>query len=273
VSDPFEELRIKNEKLEQIFSEIETQTIHGLVQKNRIGKVTLLKSNEHLSFCLDAYKIEDEITIYEEQALVTKPLHNNEEYEDLCSNVKYSEAISFKGKICQENPFNQTRIQLIEFYGPYNEKDFEKTKSKLECSIIIHDDILGRLTFDHVYKHFSGCILSNGERIGLRLRTVKPELSHNLQYAKEIIRNLDQYIQKASQFAADKLLKIFNQSWLDEGEQPISREKFIMFLTIKNLDFFPDQNYELIFDDNGLFLGHEVIVSASFESGFKDAYI
>ncbi len=67
---------------------------------------------------------------------------------------------------------------------------------------------------------------------------------------------------KSRNYAADELLETKNDVWLEEDEEPISREDFINTLTLKRVEFNAD-GITFWYDDGDLFWGHTVTVDSS----------
>lgn len=78
---------------------------------------------------------------------------------------------------------------------------------------------------------------------------------------------------KAKEFACDKLLGIKNESWLGEGEQPLSRAEFVSHLQLESISINDEGGMQLFFLDNGLFRGHAVVISMTVDGVFFDADI
>lgn len=65
---------------------------------------------------------------------------------------------------------------------------------------------------------------------------------------------------------AKKLVPLKNESWLGENEDDISNDEFIKRVQISNITFYEDGNTELVFEDDDLFLGHQIIVDLSIKN-------
>ena len=73
--------------------------------------------------------------------------------------------------------------------------------------------------------------------------------------------------------AATKLLKVKNSSWLDDGEKPMTKDKFIAKLKLDVICFYGDSTFNFLFDDADLFWGHSVVVRGTLDNGPEDADI
>ena len=74
-------------------------------------------------------------------------------------------------------------------------------------------------------------------------------------------------LEKAKQFAATELVPVKNLSWLDENEPEITESQFISRIKLTGIYVYGDENFELFFDDNGMFAAHIIIVT--FDENFQ----
>jgi len=72
---------------------------------------------------------------------------------------------------------------------------------------------------------------------------------------------------------AKKLLDLKNDSWLEENQPQLTKEQFIVAITLKSISFFEDVSCELIFDDGDLFWQHEIVADLSRKNKLTDASI
>ena len=66
--------------------------------------------------------------------------------------------------------------------------------------------------------------------------------------------------ESARAFCASKLLRLKNETWLEDQEEPITRETFIETLELEGITAFSDGSFSLYFDENDIFWGHSIVV-------------
>ena len=75
----------------------------------------------------------------------------------------------------------------------------------------------------------------------------------------------------AKEFCAAKLLDLKNEDWLQEEEEPLSKEKFIQTIELEGITAFSDGSFELYFADNDIFWGHTILVDVDSDYVMTDA--
>ncbi|WP_026665471.1 DUF2262 domain-containing protein [Butyrivibrio sp. FC2001] len=77
-----------------------------------------------------------------------------------------------------------------------------------------------------------------------------------------LIPNLSEIDSSCRSCAADELLEIKNDSWLEEDEEPLDRQTFADRLELKRAEFDVD-GLTLWYDDDDMFWGHSIMVVCS----------
>ncbi|MEH2046091.1 DUF2262 domain-containing protein [Nostoc sp.] len=93
-----------------------------------------------------------------------------------------------------------------------------------------------------------------------------------LDRANSVIRELKHYDKTAKKYAVEQLLKLKNETWLDEGET-LTSEEFKNRMTLEGLVFFPDGEAEFYYNDGNLFFGHCILIKMDKHNCFVDASI
>jgi len=73
--------------------------------------------------------------------------------------------------------------------------------------------------------------------------------------------------------AVEELLPVKNDSWLEEGEVPLTPKAFKSKMTLTSINLRPDGNFAFWYDDGDLFLGHWIEVRGNLKDGPTDAGI
>ncbi|RZK57401.1 MAG: DUF2262 domain-containing protein [Pedobacter sp.] len=120
--------------------------------------------------------------------------------------------------------------------------------------------------------------------INILLWEHKVELTFDLDNAS---KNINEFVQKINkqlnwiikskslidEAIISKLLQLKNDSWLDEDQQPVTKEDFIKSMQLISIDFASNAAFDLYFDDGDLFYGHTIIVNVNSKREIKNASI
>ncbi|MEH2170601.1 MAG: DUF2262 domain-containing protein [Nostoc sp.] len=93
-----------------------------------------------------------------------------------------------------------------------------------------------------------------------------------LYRVNSVVRELKHHAKSAKEYAVEQLLKLKNETWLDEGET-LTSEEFKNRMTLEGLVFFPDGEAELYYNDGNLFLRHCILIKMDKHDCFVDASI
>ena len=76
---------------------------------------------------------------------------------------------------------------------------------------------------------------------------------------------------RAEDFAAELLLPMKNDNWLDEEEAALNAKQFKSRMTLESIKIDVDGSFEFGYDDGDLFWGHPIGVSGNHKDGLTDA--
>ena len=95
-----------------------------------------------------------------------------------------------------------------------------------------------------------------------------------LKKVKNIFSNIEltQFIEKAKEYTAHKLLKLKNDLWLKEDEKEVTKKDFKNRMKFTSLYVF-SESANFYFDDGNLFWGHTIEVTINQNLEFIDANI
>ena len=95
-----------------------------------------------------------------------------------------------------------------------------------------------------------------------------------LKKVKNIFSNIEltQFIEKAKEYTAHKLLKLKNDLWLKEDEKEVTKKDFKNRMKFTSLYVF-SESANFYFDDGDLFWGHTIEVTINQNLEFIDANI
>lgn len=154
-----------------------------------------------------------------------------------------------------------------------SKKDFKTSREDFEViSVKFRDDFLKKFPQVKKKENYSGkqTIITNTTTIDLFRNKVDITYDKNeLEITEEqFIEHINQKIEwianneKTINFRiANKLVSLKNNNWLDKNESKISKDEFIKRITLKTIFFYGDGNSLLTFDDDKLFLEHQIVAS------------
>lgn len=97
------------------------------------------------------------------------------------------------------------------------------------------------------------------------------EIELGINTARILLNKQAEWDEKIKSYAAKNLLKLKNESWLDEDEKKLTSLQFKERMTVESITFYEDGSFEFIFDDGDLFWGHSIQVSGSIQEGLTQA--
>lgn len=134
----------------------------------------------------------------------------------------------------------------------------------------IQDAFLGRLTYDESLDWYEGRV---GDGVPIYINTDEESRPDSvLAYARHVLADLPGLDRRARQTAASHLLKLKNETWLEEDEPPVSTEEFQARLTLESITFYPDKTAEVFYADGDLFWGHTVLLNLNGDA-FTEAHL
>jgi len=102
-----------------------------------------------------------------------------------------------------------------------------------------------------------GRIVSGTKDVELSLEVVdEAALASQLEHGERLVTGIVELERRANQFLVEKMLRLKNEGWLREGEQPLSEDEFRKRITLGRLDIGDGGSATLIFDDDDVFWGH-----------------
>ena len=100
------------------------------------------------------------------------------------------------------------------------------------------------------------------------------ENKEELKKVKNIFSNIEltDFIKKAKEYSAHKLLELKNDSWLEEDEKEVTEKEFKERIKFTGLHIF-SESANFYFDDDDLFWGHTIEVTVNQKLEFTNADI
>jgi len=122
----------------------------------------------------------------------------------------------------------------------------------------------GTLTFEPEYQWFGGETKLGDRAVALNLESAERERALELvPVLQKATGNLSSLDLEARRYAAQQLLELKNDSWLDEDEEELTEEEFAGRMTLESLTLDEDSEWTFWYEDGDLFWGHTVCVRRS----------
>lgn len=142
--------------------------------------------------------------------------------------------------------------------------------------VIIHPIGCGELLLDKSMGTFEGDCQWNGEKCKIYL-DVDEEGANTAKNAvislAKLLSDSEIWDDKARKLAASELVEVANDWQQEEDAVEITKEYFVKQLTISSLSISANGNLEIFYDDDDMFLGHEISVRGDIVNGLDSADI
>jgi|GEM_PF-3662931 len=142
-----------------------------------------------------------------------------------------------------------------------NDTELELLAKDYKEPLIVHDANFGTLKYDRACGHFYGERKRKRKVVQLGIGVSNPmKINKGLSLLNSIWDNLANLDKRARSYACDDLLETLNQSWIEEGDRPISERRFIKRLLLTEISISRCDSFSLYYDDDDMFWGHVVEV-------------
>lgn len=133
---------------------------------------------------------------------------------------------------------------------------------------------LGLLRYSNQYDWYEGQINFQQSQISISLNMGDEGVTEALlNKANNLVIRLENYAENAKNYAVERLLKLKNEVWLDDNEEPLTPEQFKTRMVLESINVYPEGDVELYHSDGDLFFGHYILVEMDSSDRFLDAYI
>lgn len=138
----------------------------------------------------------------------------------------------------------------------------------------IKHEILGYLQYDTECDWYESQVAFSETQISISLSIEdNAKVESMFTRASSVVRQLKHYSKDAKEYAVEQLLKLKNETWLDEDDKFLTSEEFKNQMALEGLVFSPDGEVEFYYNDGNLFSGHCILITMDKDSCFIDASI
>jgi len=226
-----------------------------------------------LMFCLAAWKYRGEPVRKRKLTVRTKVA--KEEFGSTRELIGCYDVVHLRARVAEDNVFGTPQALLVEIIGKHTSDDeLNKCALELQEPVTFEDSRFGTFTLDRRVNWFVAQTPWSRTNVRLSLSmdgcATPQEL---LSFARSLWDSQVSWSQRITDFAATKLLKLKNETWLEEDEEELSTQQFKTRMTLESITVYPNRTFEFWYDDGDLFLGHAIMVSGNLRDGPTNAGI
>jgi hypothetical protein len=132
---------------------------------------------------------------------------------------------------------------------------------------------LGTLRYEQEYDWYEGKLRIQHLEIAIQLSTDEANsVASALKRATNLVGELENYAQLAKEYAAEGLLEIKNETWIDDDdEEPLTPAQFQQRMILESISIDSDGEVSFYHNDGDLFWGHCILVTMDSENNFIGA--
>jgi hypothetical protein len=132
---------------------------------------------------------------------------------------------------------------------------------------------VGTLRYEQESDWYEGKLKIQQLEIAIRLSTDEANsVASALKRATNLVGDLEHHAQLAKEYAAEGLLKIKNETWIDD-EEPLTPAQFQQRMILESIWIDSDGEVSFYHNDGDLFWGHCILVTMDSENNFIGAEI
>jgi len=126
----------------------------------------------------------------------------------------------------------------------------------------VEHETLGTLRYNADLDWYEGQVEHGGKAVPVYIAAEgAKEFDAGAARAVHVTSSLDDYAARVKEYAAERLLKIKNDGWLEEGESPVGADEFKEKLSLQEIVFRRYGAVDFHHRDGNLFWGHGVVVT------------
>lgn len=167
-------------------------------------------------------------------------------------------------------------IAVLESVQVFTGEDGEinQIRDELLTPVQIDTSRFGVLELDRQSGGYVGEGIWCGAEVALNLSCSNHEAPGAvLAVAEALFSACEDWSARVKEFAADRLLSLKNDNWLDEDDCELSREDFISRMTLNEISIDEGGSFTFWHDDGDLFWGHTIAIGGDIADGLRVADI
>jgi len=149
-----------------------------------------------------------------------------------------------------------------------------KYKTQLDTPVFLKTQTFGKLTLDRSVNWFEGDVRWGFRKARVSIEPISIEAPDSaILIADRVWQDKKRLVNMAKDKAADELLSVKNESWLEDGERELTPCEFKKRMKLTSITILEEGGYNFWFSDGDLFWGHEIEVMGDDDKGFYHAGI
>ncbi|MGL6312412.1 DUF2262 domain-containing protein [Vibrio sp. WXL103] len=272
--DLFEEANRRLSILMETFKHTNSKEIVGLVGPTGAASSKCEGENQwDVIFSLENWRYLEESDLKDIELTVRKEVSEQQlgEYQKA---IDIYTPYRLKVKVVESSDFGGAQAYLEKIVGKSDDRELLALAAELQRSLTLEDELLGKFTLNRNADWFESETNWGKEKICLCLSTDEcTDENAPLEMAKKLWQDQEGWSQKVFDFAAEELLELKNDAWLEEGEPEVTKDQFIEKMKLESITVYPDGEFEFWHHDGDLFWGHSIQVSGSLTEGLISADI
>jgi hypothetical protein len=158
--------------------------------------------------------------------------------------------------------------------NPPDTAGLREVAKELSQPVVVANDRFGDLTLNRSLGWFEAETEWNDAPVRLSLRAADTErLTQVLPVAEKLWSDGAIWNKRVEDYAVEKLLRVKNDNWLEDGDQPLTSEEFKSHMSLDSITVDSDGSFEVWYSDGDLFWGHSILIRGSLEEGLYQADI
>lgn len=243
--------------------------IRGLVDASGCGGCSVGSSNDwNLTFHFASHRIEGQLT---RSALRCEISMDHEVMQQWMSRINpYSVLEANVTRLTDQGVALLSDLKIVED----EDRELAAIREELLVPIFIQTPLFGTLKLDRRGGDYNGGAEWCGVKI--RLSISCPDYTNPnaaVAAAETLFRSQEDWSKRVSDFAADRLLDLKNENWLDEDEKELPRRDFISCMALEEISVDENGDFSFWHDDGDLFWGHTILIRGNLVGGLFNADI
>ncbi len=176
-------------------------------------------------------------------------------------------------EVQEDNQPDCKRIAAIK-QTDINDPELSTIAERLQVPVEFEHPVFGKLVYERQFYCYTGRANWGDQAVDLMFNCENPDPPYRaFETAEVLFRKQADWEQRINEYAADQLLALKNENWLEDDEEPLTPAAFISHMTLESISIEEDGGFTFWHDDGDLFWGHTIQISGSLEEGLKFADI
>lgn len=170
-------------------------------------------------------------------------------------------------------PNSAELVDLLEHAGAPDEA-LARRAAELAAPVTRRHPRFGTLELNRALGWYEGAGTWEGKPVLVYLEAGDDAaLDSALAAAERLWSNQRGWGERIRDYAVRELLPLKNGDWLDDGEAPVTPDRFRARMTLQSITVSPNGSFDFMHDDGDLFAGHSIQVTGTLDEGPTDADI